>query len=465
MDGIVTRAFEFSLFFAELLVATCMFVKKADLKKLWYLRLIGCVALIIGVSFLAAWLKEIILPQTGDDGFNLALFGTTYLLTVFFNIAFFVLYELVLGFFLQINIVKIVFVGCAAFAVQNIANCLYSLFVMVRTIGLTVPMRHLSDPVNLTARIICYIAIYLSCYFIFRKKRNYSEENFLHKKILFIFLGIVLIIILLGREDMPKNDSEAEMLYLFMLVGRILLSVMGLAMQFFVLEWHRSELQRLQQERIMHQQREQYEIAKESIDTVNVNAHDLKHQISVIMDVIRDNGYGNKIENELNKMVESIDIVDTVYNTGNRALDVTLTEKSRICRQKDINLSTIADGTGINFMSDLDIYTMFGNALDNAVEAVEQISETDKRIISLSVRRDRELVTIHIENTYKNQPKFINGLPQTNKTDKNFHGFGVKSIMQIVAKYSGNATMTAKNGLFYLDIILCSDSSSQDLKK
>ena len=55
--------------------------------------------------------------------------------------------------------------------------------------------------------------------------------------------------------------------------------------------------------------------------------------------------------------------------TGNHALDVILTEKSLICKQKEIKLTCMADGKQLAFMQTTDLYSIFGNLLNNSIEA------------------------------------------------------------------------------------------------
>ena len=80
-----------------------------------------------------------------------------------------------------------------------------------------------------------------------------------------------------------------------------------------------------------------------------------------------------------------IDIYDSMLKTGNEALDVIFAEKSLLCRKNDIKLNCIIDGAKLSFMETADIYVLFGNLMDNAMEAVEKLSDVDKRIVSVNV--------------------------------------------------------------------------------
>ena len=98
---------------------------------------------------------------------------------------------------------------------------------------------------------------------------------------------------------------------------------------------------------------------------------------------------------------------------------------------------------------------MFGNAIDNAIEATLPIKNKEKRTISLNVRKIKNFVTINIENYFEGNIVFDEkNLPITTKSDKNFHGFGLKSIRYIVEKYKGNIEINTTKETFRLSILL-----------
>ena len=105
-------------------------------------------------------------------------------------------------------------------------------------------------------------------------------------------------------------------------------------------------------------------------------------------------------------------------------------------------------------MKQSDIYSLFGNAIDNAIEAVERIEDDEKRCIIVRVKKSRGMVLVHIENYYNGELSFKGGLPQTTKKDKRYHGFGMKSIRMIVEKYHGYFSTKSTDGIFSLDILL-----------
>ena len=112
------------------------------------------------------------------------------------------------------------------------------------------------------------------------------------------------------------------------------------------------------------------------------------------------------------------------------------------------------DGGNFEFMESGDLYCMFGNLIDNALEAVSKIQEKEKRIINLSARRKGNIIFIEEDNYFVGELVFKDGLPVTSKEDKNYHGFGTKSLRMIVRKYGGELSTTSDNNIFHLSIIL-----------
>lgn len=103
-------------------------------------------------------------------------------------------------------------------------------------------------------------------------------------------------------------------------------------------------------------------------------------------------------------------------------------------------------------MKDSDIYSLFGNLLDNAIEAVSALDD-GKRIIGLRVRAVGDLLSINAHNYYENKLTLDNGIPETTKKDKQYHGFGLKSIQYVCDKYGGDLSINTQNNVFTVNIL------------
>ena len=200
---------------------------------------------------------------------------------------------------------------------------------------------------------------------------------------------------------------------------------------------------------MLHLQYENYKMRQESIDLINRKYHDLKHQIAIL----RTETPGARTQ-ILDQMEQEIKSYEANNDTGNKVLDTVLTGKSLTCSAQNIQLTCVADGTALNFMDVMDISNLFGNALDNAIESVSKINDPQRRLIHLSVSRQKGFAAIRIENCYEGDLKFEKGLPLTTKADGRYHGFGLKSIQATARKYGGSATVSTHDGWFELRVLI-----------
>ena len=185
---------------------------------------------------------------------------------------------------------------------------------------------------------------------------------------------------------------------------------------------------------LLTQSSKQYQIAKQNMEQVNIKCHDLRHQIRLFR------GAGRIDESVLKEMEQAVDAYDTTVKTGNPALDVLLTEKNQICRSKQIGFTCMADGKGLAYMEPADLYALFGNALENAIEATEQLTDPAQKQIVLTVRPVEGFCSVHLQNYTKELLRLENGLPVTSKQDRLNHGFGTRSMQLLVEKYGGELT-------------------------
>lgn len=197
---------------------------------------------------------------------------------------------------------------------------------------------------------------------------------------------------------------------------------------------------------MLYSEQRRYEQERQIHDAINLKCHDIRHQIAALGDA----GY----QEELKKIGQLVNIYDAAPHTQNAALDVALSGKMLACTNLGITMTCLADGRRIGFMEDSDIYALFGNILDNAIEATKTVTEEEKRIISLTIGTTGDLLLIDSQNYYAGEIRFVDGLPQTSKENKEYHGFGTRSIKTLTEKYGGDLKISAENGIFRLSIML-----------
>lgn len=436
------------LFFLELLCAVGLFGKRLRLKKGWWARLPLCLAAAVGMICLYVVVKDRLMAGVADN-FTQTIFWGAYSLMVLYYLLCVLLCGVTTASVFQADISTVVFVGSVAFSMQSIAENILSLLLWGPE-PRSFTVQYLADPVCLLTFLAVYVIVYGLCYRLFIRTYEDREEDPLTRRMTLVAVGISAVNMILGGVEVPQDSVQATQLFLFMLIARLLFGLLGLVVLFSLSRWLKLQFEHERREHILQEQRRQYEVAKESVNMVNINAHDLRNQISVLKEAIRTSGKGDALQGELSEMEKYVDDVDTGYHTGNNALDVVLTEKARLCKAKSIQFSAIVDGSALERMSDVDVYVFFGNALDNAIEAAEAIADPEGRVISLYLRRESYGVVIHVENTFATPPRFERGMPQTNKEGP-FHGYGTKSMAGVAEKYAGNLKMYAGEELFYLD--------------
>lgn len=166
---------------------------------------------------------------------------------------------------------------------------------------------------------------------------------------------------LLGEE--PETGSN--MITLFRLTVGISCALL-LYIQNGLEKTQRAEIETDMLRQILYRQQEQYQISQENIDLINRKCHDLRYQ----MEALRKLKDEQEIDEQLKELERSVMIYDSMVKTGNPVLDTVLTEKSLVCEANRINMTCMADGERLNFVGKVDLYTIFGNALDNAIESV-----------------------------------------------------------------------------------------------
>ena len=135
-------------------------------------------------------------------------------------------------------------------------------------------------------------------------------------------------------------------------------------------------------------------------------------------------------------------------------MDTLLTGTSLKCSRREITFTCVADGTLLNQIYVMDLCTIFGNALDNAIEYEVQIEDPEKRLIHVTVSGMEEFVLIRIENYLQEEVQFAGELPLTTKGDTAYHGFGLKSIQYSVEKYHGTMEVKTENHWFNINILI-----------
>ena len=202
----------------------------------------------------------------------------------------------------------------------------------------------------------------------------------------------------------------------------------------------------------LESQHQEYLQSKENIESLGRLAHDLKHQITALRAQVDP----EHMEAGFEQLEKSVQRYSMQQHTGNPVLDVILTTKERTCADRGITFTAVADGSLLNAMTSMDIASLFGNALDNAIEATSKLPNEDQRLIKLALYEQNQFIVMRVENYYDSTlKKDAEGNLRTTKRDnKHRHGFGVKSIRHIVQQYGGEVTIRTEDHWFVLTALI-----------
>lgn len=293
----------------------------------------------------------------------------------------------------------------------------------------------------------CFFATYVAAYYVFCKRIRRDADMRVRSLTLTLLIGAGLLCnIVLHSVIIYQPFDRTNVLVSCMY--NMMVCILLLCGQFALLQNKelKTELDVVRQ--LLYGKQERYEALKENIDIINMKCHDIRHQIREFSDR---SAIGDDIVRDIQGAIK---LYDGIMNTGNEALDVILTEKSMKAQAGGITLSVIADGKALSFLSDAEIYSLFGNAIDNAMEATGKISDPAKRFISINVQRTNGFVLVCVKNSYEGEIAFDRkGIPETTKENKLYHGYGIKSINYITEKHDGSMNLAAENGTFMISLL------------
>ena len=337
---------------------------------------------------------------------------------------------------------SLLFCCSAAQATQHLAHRVRDL---VFTAAVGGSLKSVPPAVFLIVTVVLFTAVYAVMYVaFFRKLKSRTFPNINKRRITFAAIVCVVLCLWIGVLVTYEDMQNAILFDLAM----ILLCFFVLAYQFDFLDesFQKMEYENLQ--RAFSEAKKHYDLTKDNIDIINIKCHDIRKQIRLL-------GREAKVdEAALKEITDAVSIYDAGINTGNQVLDVIVTDRSIYCDRAGIRFGCMIDGAPLEFISSMDMVSLFGNLIDNAIEAVKNLEDPEKAIINLNVRTQNGMILIHCENYFSSDLTMVDGLPVTTKDDPVFHGYGVKSMRYVAEKYGGTLSFVADGDVFNTNVMI-----------
>ena len=436
---------------AQFIAAMWLFARNQPRRDNFYLRAFFFMTVYLAGTVYATWLGQEGMPSLmGED----ALWSQSFAFIIVVIAWVIIIYAC-----FDITFIGAAFIAIAGYSTQNLADSAVDIARLVLGIPSAYPeeqfshFAYLSEGMSVELLVIGIIATVLVYVIVDRRfARSLAGEWVIggnDSKVAIVFSVVIVVEIVFDLAMKAAFTFDLPLSYkVTFAVTKTVIVLFILFAEFEILLNGRLEADARATERLMHERTRQYELSRANIDAINVKAHDIRHQI-------RQLGENAAVVDQtvLDEIAHEVDIFDSKVKTGNDALDTILTEKTLICAAEGITLSCIADGEALSFMSTADLYALFGNALENAIEATSKV-DGEKRSISLIVRKAAGMATIHVENYFAGDIEFVDGVPKSSKGDDFNHGFGTKSMRHIAERYGGTLDMSTKDDVFFLNVII-----------
>lgn len=389
---------------------------------------------------LASGIVVSIVAQLAEKYFNTLLDNDYKTVPVYLILCWFLVNWSFLILFIKLvtdsNIRESIYIFALAYAIEHIFYCLREFLAYATKTYVMDSSWYIYIP--------CLVLSFVLAYFWFAKKTAYKGHYVIDSLTSSTYVVVILLLVWgLSLLASTMGFVNYHSIYAMICCVFILISQRGQMLR---------EIERIEfanKEQLWEKNKIRYQISKDSMAIVNQHYHDMKHQLKALS--LMENGESR--QTYLQELESNIAAYDAVVRTGNDYLDTVLTEKKLTCQTKHIAMSCIADGNQMVFIDELDLYTLLGNILDNAIEANEKIEEYDKRFISVQIQNKKGVILVEVVNPYVGKLEFDNDIPNTTKEDYINHGYGVASIKALTEKYNGQMVIKAENQRFLLRLI------------
>ena len=295
-------------------------------------------------------------------------------------------------------------------------------------------------------------ATYVVCYQLFVRRIRRRGLGEVEDRRMIGVLALVIVAVIMFDMANKEVDAQGGTLGVLLVLRFVHAAVCAfvLFMEYEMLYGKALEARMALESRMTAEREHQWQLSQENREAINLKCHDIRHQIRLLAD-----DAGACVDQEfLADLAREVDVYDSLMETGNQALDTILSEKALVCEREAIELSCIADGAALDFMAPPEIYALFGNALDNALRATREVDDPDRRSVSVVVRRVGALVSIHVENYFTGERHFsADGLPVSTQEGAG-HGYGTRSMRQIVERHGGTLALGTRGDVFTLDAMI-----------
>ena len=294
--------------------------------------------------------------------------------------------------------------------------------------------------------------------FLYFVGRMLKKQNFLMS----IKQGVLIIILMLLSfgcniifMDNEQNREPGSKDQLIVILCFLTINIMFLILMYFIISQNNEKLNNEILKFKLDSTKRNVEETAEWNRKIEKLRHDIKNHMSCLRELINNNEKDRALSYIQNIYDESINTVPNHIVTDHPTLNAILNLKESICRDNNIDLRCCIPQTIPN-VDDMDMCVILSNLFDNAIEA--EMKEENPEI-KLDIVTVGNYLRIKMKNRIS-APVLIKGeLPETSKSDKDSHGYGILSIIDAVNRNDGMHEFYEENNYFAANVLLKIDKS------
>ena len=292
-----------------------------------------------------------------------------------------------------------------------------------------------------SSKILYFLTIYILSHIFNHQKNSTTQQN--KSAVLLGFIPLSSLFVMLTFMYMGEATIIPPANSWMMALSAVLLLCMNLLV-FGINQYNQQKNTAFTEMQVLLQKEydstEYYKMLLQQNENQSILIHDIKKHLQTI-DLLNEKKDFDKIKAYIHQLLKSSDLKEFSRLCDHEILNAILSRYKGQCSMKNIDFITDIRNETTCFLSDSDLTALFCNLLDNAIEAAVGIPGSYIEINILK-KNPTDFVVLTVINSCRNDPFTTSYYsPVTKKADKRKHGFGIKSIKKVVAKYHGDIQM------------------------
>lgn len=309
------------------------------------------------------------------------------------------------------------------------------------------------------------LEILLMCFFVLLQEMVTKEqkEKLRHLFQRYAFLGVLIVVfvmlvmftVLNTIAEFSVNDQTRGVPAIIQNMGFFGSAFLGLLWIYAREVNEKLNLEQQQQERYMEQQRRYYELLLKKEEDTRKYRHDMQLHFLHLRG-LQNAGKYDQAGEYLEKLVDEMQTISRqVYVTGNDVIDI-LTSSCLSKLEGNITPRFCCQLNGPVAISDMDLCTIYGNLLENAVEELQRVQGDGKeKRLDIAITGGNFWLKLTIQNSMADTEE------KTKKQDKKNHGLGLQNVQRTVQRLDGSYQVKKEKGIYEVSVELPTGKSAR----